>query len=208
MFNRLLSCANQDEFSKEFVLIRKYSPDMVRRKIPASLIQTAAMLHYVLAFGSPQQKILSAGFFEDVVFDTLTKMDWSVVGVDPAVNVTLKQYKEMNPDERFDLIFSTSVIEHVPDDTDFLIDIIEMLSPGGIGLLTCDFKDDYRIGDKLPTTSLRFYTPETLTKFIHILKSKGCTLLGTPNWEGPLDFQWEGIDYTFAGFAFIKAKTD
>ena len=66
----------------------------------------------------------------------------------------------------YDIIFSTSVIEHVEDDDLFFAQFVELLKPNGIGILTCDFKNDYVKGDFVFSGNYRFYSNEDLTKRI------------------------------------------
>jgi SAM-dependent methyltransferase len=221
MLNRVLRCSNKYEFEKEYHLMQRYSATLMRRKPQKSLIQSAAILHHVLEYGAPDQKTLAVGSFEDVVFETLTKMGWSVVGTDPVgpggvgasviglyddAEGTLQSFVKTHPKIKFDLVFANSVIEHVADDADFFVAMIDVIAPGGVGLLTYDFKEGWVHGDRIPSHSFRFYTPERIEMFCDILKSRNCQLIGEPNWVGTPDFEWEGVQYSFAGLAFRKGN--
>ena len=63
--------------------------------------------------------------------------------------------------QSFDIIISTSVIEHVEDDEKFIEDIAYLLKKGGYAILTCDFNDYYKKGDDIPDGDYRFYTKKT-----------------------------------------------
>jgi hypothetical protein len=79
------------------------------------------------------------------------------------------------------------------------------LKPKGYGVLTCDYKPDYRQGDDLPLTDLRFYTLEDLQKRL-VDKLENCTLVGEPLWSmADTDFYYSGkFKYSFATFVFVK----
>jgi hypothetical protein len=94
------------------------------------------------------------------------------------------------------------VIEHVPDDTAFIVDIAACLKHNGVAIITCDFNNNYKQGDRLPTTDIRFYTKESLTKLMKSISN--CSLVDNPAWDGPEDFIYEGIPYSFATLVFRK----
>ena len=66
--------------------------------------------------------------------------------------------------QSFDIIISTSVIEHVEDDEQFINEMAYLLRVGGSGILTCDFKDNYKKGDDIPDADYRFYTKKDLNE--------------------------------------------
>jgi SAM-dependent methyltransferase len=219
MLNKVLYCDNKEEFAEAFALMRRYSYALMRRKPERSLIQSAAMLQHVLEYGSPNYDILAIGSYEDIVFETLAKMGWSVLGTDPFNNVgrsvvglgddvdgTLESYATKHPEAQFRLVFANSVIEHVADDLAFFTCLVDLVAPGGVGLLTCDFKEGWVHGDRIPSHSFRFYTPEHLEQLRKIAETKNCVLIGDPKWSGTPDFEWEGAHYNFAGLAFRKEE--
>ncbi len=107
----------------------------------------------------------------------------------------------------FDIIFSTSVIEHDPDDKSFIECIEGLLAPGGIAVITCDYKDGWKPGDPKPEVDARFYTKYDLEKRLpsYLLNSQ---LFDEPDWNCPNpDFNYLGkYQYTFATFVFRKNK--
>lgn len=207
MFCRMARAADNDTYAKEFDIMSRYAPEMVSRKIFSSLHQSAQMLYFILYNIRHDDKLLSAGSFEDVPTEVLLKQGFDVVGVDPVLNTDLHTYKLRHPEEKFDIIFSTSVIEHVEDDEQFIEDICDMLKPGGLCFITCDFKPGYVTGDPLPATCVRLYTKERLMKLTRLLVSRGCELTEDPSWDvtpEELDFEWDGVRYCFMGMSFRK----
>jgi len=108
----------------------------------------------------------------------------------------------------YDIIFSTSVLEHVQDDELFVAQIADLLAPGGVGLLTCDYNDLHKPGDPIIPGDYRFYTQKDLIS--RILPSlKNCSLVDVPHWEcSNPDFMFLGYRYTFATLAFRKNNWD
>lgn len=79
------------------------------------------------------------------------------------------------------------------------------MNDGAIALLTCDFKDDYKVGDTRPATVIRFYTETDLVeRLVSILNRNGCTLFDEPSWKTKPDFLYQGYTYSFATFVFRK----
>lgn len=206
MINRILKQTEKNLYTEEFELMNFVSEYMIKRKIEPSLIQHAHILQFLMKNANNNEKILCVGSFEDIVSDTLTKIGWNIINIDPHDNMDLATYKLNNQDEEFNFIFSTSVIEHVDDDETFIDDIKSLLSKNGVAILTCDFKPDWSIGDPVPETSNRFYTKDRLEFFI----GKYSLLpIDRPNWNiniEDLDFTWDNINYTFACLAFRKGN--
>ncbi|MCK9593868.1 MAG: radical SAM protein, partial [Methanoregula sp.] len=186
----------------------KYVPKMMNRKIPEANVQQAFVLNTVYNFITEikDPKILCVGSFEDTACASLKKMGYVVEEVDPAINYDLDTFISL-PTTRagsFDIIFSTSVLEHVSDDKTFIEKIAVLLKPEGKAILTCDFNNEYKPGDNLPATDIRFYTE---TDMMELLKhAYGCHLIDTPNWNGENSFFNEGCWYTFSTMVFGKDR--
>jgi SAM-dependent methyltransferase len=203
----MIKTAENAAYEKEFKLMRTEAPALVSRKIGPSLHQSAQMIGVITSVLGPGSRLLSAGSFEDVPTEVFTKAGVSVVGVDPVLNSDLHTYRMNNLDKRFDVIFSTSVIEHVQNDEEFVIDIAQMLKPGGFAFITCDFKPGYKDGDLLPATCVRLYTKERLLHLADIVKQYDCKLTQKPEWDitdEELDFEWDDVKYCFMGMSFRK----
>jgi SAM-dependent methyltransferase len=218
--NRLLT--DTDRLSLKHVIDKMFiiCPDMMSRKIFRANVQQAFMLDTIskevgkgLEIGDvSESKILSVGCFEDTAYEVLHRYGLSVTGIDPDVNFYLHEfvrivggeYNQSYPD-KYDVIFSTSVIEHVPDDEQFMEDICLLLKPGGLGILTCDYNNNYKAGDLLPYSDLRFYTENDLKfRLGKIIHKHDCEFVDTPDWTGEPDFSHDGCNYSFATFAFRK----
>jgi SAM-dependent methyltransferase len=207
MFCRIFRANELGNYAEEVGLMQKYAPEIVAIKYQNSLYQHAAMLHYVLAAATKEMEILCVGSNGDVPAEVLKKMGYTVIGIDPSINVDLATYKKQFPDKRFDLIFSTSVIEHVEDDKQFVLDMAYFLKPGSLCLVTCDFKADFKPGDYKFADQFRLYTEKSLHELATLVCNEGCMLTDTPQWgltPADMDFELAGLQYSAVGIAFKK----
>ncbi len=124
----------QKKFQKQIFNKRLYS-------IPLSIVSK-----------KQSTKILSVGAFEDTAAIALKKLGFQIEFIDPVINYDLSTFmtKPSVKEQSYDIIISTSVIEHVEDDEKFIQDIAYLLKVGGWGILTCDFNNDYKEGDDIP----------------------------------------------------------
>jgi SAM-dependent methyltransferase len=142
----------------------------------------------------------------DTAVSGLKRMGCTVDEIDPLLNYDLDEFmhKPSTKPSSYDIIVSTSVIEHVKNDELFLKQIAELLSPGGIAVLTCDYNDQYKNGDPIPSVDYRFYTQADFKERL-LPKLPGCSLIDTPQWDCPdPDFIYERYRYTFATLVFKK----
>lgn len=183
-------------------------PIMMERKLERANCQQAYTFDTTRKFVSGKEaKILSVGAYEDTASESLLKLGYNVICIDPALNTDLDGYFKSSEKEIFDVILSTSVIEHVPDDETFLEQICKLLKPGGHGVLTCDFKDGWKGGDPKPDEDHRLYTKHDLLGRLHkVLIDNNCSLVGEPNYDYPPDFQYGVYTYSFATYTFMKNK--
>lgn len=180
-------------------------PDMMARKFPRANVQQYFVYDTVKKLANEESSILSVGCYEDTAFEVLRTEYKSIVGIDPMIDYDLASYKSLFPNTKFDIVFSTSVIEHVQDDEMFLDDICYLIKPGGYGVLTMDFNDSYKPGDRLPYTDVRFYTHYDLVyRLQQVLIKNNCVVLEPNNWIGEPDFEYDGCVYSFATFVFKK----
>ena len=207
-YNCILDNQARELYKPSIDQMWKYAPAMMKRKIPEAVVQQAFVLNavytHVLNLQSP--KILCVGSFEDTAAASLKAMGYFIEEVDPAINYDLDTYVHLpSTTGNFDVIFSTSVIEHVKDDGLFVSQIAALLKPGGIAVLTCDYNDSYKPGDKLPQTDFRFYTRQDIIGWL-LHSADGCNLVDEPRWDCPEpDFVYDGCTYTFATITFQKA---
>jgi SAM-dependent methyltransferase len=147
------------------------------------------------------------GSFEDTASEYLIKTGQFVTEIDPDINMDLHTFmrSSLRNNRLFRVVFSTSVIEHVEKDEEFLSDICELLEPGGLGIITCDFKNDWKAGDPVIVPDFRFYTEKDLKfRLGKIIQKHDCELVDCPDWTGKPDFNLGGFDYSFATFVFRK----
>jgi hypothetical protein len=201
-FNRLLT--NTDRLRYENTIIaemRERLPEMMARKIPEANVQqawTADLVRRVRA-----DNALCIGCFEDTGFHMLNLEVNDLVGIDPAVNMSLSEFRQKDG-RKFDCVFATSVIEHVKDDERFIRDICDSLKSDGVAILTADFRDSWRIQGPLPATDERLYRSGDIPRIAKILREKNCYFIDDPDTSGMPDFHYQGHDYSFLGLVFKK----
>lgn len=206
IYNRILTDDDRRAYQGIIDEMASNSPEMIGRKISSALVQQAFVVNTIRELVPKGADILSAGAYEDTAGELLKK-EYTVVDIDPVINTDLHSYTLLMPGGLYDAIISTSVLEHTANDEEFIRDICGLLKPGGIAVLTCDYKADYRQNDRLPTTSNRFYTTyDLLQRLQSIINSRGCNLIDIPDYTDRDTFSWEGIPYSFATYVFRKDK--
>ncbi len=181
---------------------------MMARKLPAANIQQAFVFDTVRRFAGNSRalNILSIGSYEDTASAGLRQLGIPIEEIDPVLNYDLDTFfnKPTTRHASYDIVFSTSVIEHVKNDDLFVRQIADLLAKGGVAILTCDYCDSYRPGDRIPGEDFRFYTQRDFReRFLPQLTH--CTLVDSPQWDCPSpDFEYAGCRYTFASFVFRK----
>ncbi len=209
-FNRILDDTARLQYKPVIDKLFELVPDMMARKIPEANIQQAFVFDTVHKFASrlTNPKMLCVGSFDDTAAASLKKVGYQIEEIDPAINCDLNVFfhKPTTIRNSYDVIFSTSVIEHVRDDELFISQIAELLAPGGTAVLTCDYNDQYKPGDRIPQEDFILYTQRDFKeRFLPLLKD--CSLVDAPNWDCPNpDFLYAGCRYTFASFVFQKRK--
>jgi len=207
-FNRILDDAARRQYERVIGNLFEIVPDMMKHKIREANIQQAFVLDTVYRFTTrlPSPNMLCIGSYGDTAAASLKKLGFRMDEVDPVLNYDLNAFfhKPTTIKESYNIIFSTSVIEHVKNDELFVDQIAALLAPGGIAVLTCDYNDQYKPGDRLPKEDFRFYTQNDFRhRFLPLLKN--CSLLDEPHWDCPSpDFHYSGCTYTFASFVFKK----
>lgn len=208
-FNKILDDRSRVAYADAIGDLAKYVPDMLARKIERANIQQGFALETAQRFldACPNARILAAGSFEDTAVATLRAKGYQVDEIDPNVNgMTLLDFY-VSPQARlgsYDLCLSVSVLEHVAEDEQFVRIISEFLRPGGLAVLTVDFKEGWRPGENKPIVDHRLYTTRDIAT--RLMSAIGdCVLVDPPIWsEGVEDFEYEGSEYGFAGFVFRK----
>ncbi len=202
-YNVILDDIYREKYAKTIEYFYEKFPTLMQRKIPRANIQQAWMFNRVLEFAKTDSSILCVGSHEDTAYYALRSKMPNMVGIDPLFDYDLASYRR-HTSQKFDIVFSTSVIEHVLDDELFISDMCEMLNDTGIGIITCDFNDDYPRVPK-PLVDVRLYTSHDLTVRIPaILEQHNCAVLGDFEYHNNVDFHYEGCNYGFATLIFGK----
>ncbi|MBI5901328.1 MAG: methyltransferase domain-containing protein [Rhodocyclales bacterium] len=207
-WNGVLDDDARARYASAIAEIRRLAPETMARKIPRANVQQAFVMEAVRALkpaeGAP--RILCVGAFEDTACEALRGLGYLIDAIDPELNCDLDGFcrSSARRQRQYEAIFSTSVIEHVPDDELFLEQIRDLLAPGGVAILTLDFRDDWLIGDPKPVVDQRLYTNvDLLGRLLPLLH--GCDLLDAPHWiDATPDFEYEGSRYGFATLVFRK----
>jgi len=206
--NRILDNSAREQYEPVIKKMFELLPDMMARKIPDANVQQAFVLDTVKRFASQivSPKILCVGSYEDTACAGLKKEGYKIKEIDAAINYDLNKFfnKWLTRKGSFDIIFSTSVLEHVENDELFMTQVSELLAPGGVAILTCDYNDQYKQGDRIPQTDFRFYTQiDFKNRLLPLLKD--CELVDSPQWDCPNpDFTYDGCHYSFATLVFRK----
>ena len=206
--NRILDRSAFATYGPALEYLSCHLPEIMARKIPAANIQQAFVLDTVmrLAPSGRQPALLCVGSYEDTAAGAIAISGLGLDEVDPVINYDLSTFMTKPSCKRgsYDVVFATSVLEHIADDEGFLKHFEELLAPGGYGVLTCDFNDNYRSGDPLPVEDRRLYTERDLQERLMPLLRR-CELVDTPSWQcDEPDFVYGGCRYTFASLVFRK----
>jgi cyclopropane fatty-acyl-phospholipid synthase-like methyltransferase len=210
--NRILDDSARNTYKPAIDFMFKYFPVLIAKKIPEANVQQAFVMDTTVRlskqFDNPT--ILAVGSFEDTAVGVLKLLNYQVIDIDPVLNYDLETFLT-RPDIRpeiFDIVVSTSVIEHVKDDEQFVWDIASLLKQGGYAILTCDYKDQYVKGDDIPTVDYRFYTQEDIKNRL-MRTIPDCELVDEAKWgcEMPDFYYLNRYNYTFASIVFMKSKS-
>jgi hypothetical protein len=144
MRNRVLSDKDRKLYSGLVETMYKEIPEIMNLKFKRSEVQAAFILDQILNIDLKNKKILCVGYDEDPVFFYLKKKDIKVSGIDPRFNYDLHSFM-VQTTEKFDIIFATSVMQHVEDKEQFISDFGMLLKPSGSGILTVDFLENQPI---------------------------------------------------------------
>lgn len=229
MKNRILSDKDRLMFAPLMEEMRKTIPELMVKKIPRSEVQATFVLDYILKFGK-NKKILCIGCDEDLVYEYLNKIGVKVTAIDPLINYDLHTFY-LKTQDKFDIIFSVSVMEHVKDDEQFIKEICDLLNINGIALLTMDFFEGYgeprltldevkrniRLGRSVGTrfetskerfknlsTNVRLYTSADYKRLSKIVEDSDCFFVDEFIADVEPDFEIVGCKYNFSTMVFKK----
>jgi hypothetical protein len=203
--NRILDDNARELYKPAIDVITSFVPKTMAKKIARANVQQGfvfdTVYRYISRYKNP--KLLCVGCYEDTASMSLKKMGYEVEEIDPMLNYYLQEFitKPTTVKHSYDIIFSTSVIEHDPDDVSFIKSISDLLAPGSVAVLTCDYKDGWKQGESKPDVDARLYTQHDLRERLLPLMTN-CHLVDKPQWDCPKpDFNYMGkYQYTFATF--------
>lgn len=211
VFNRILDNDARELYKPVVERLIKLVPKTMAKKIAEANVQQAFVFDTVHQYipNYPEPHFLCVGSYEDTASMGLIKMGKKVDEIDPMLNYYLQEFVT-KPSTRkgwYEIIFSTSVIEHDPNDESFVKCINQLLAPGGVAIITCDYKDGWKQGDLKPEVDTRFYTQRDLKERL-LSYIPDCSLVDEPQWNCPHpDFNYLGkYQYTFATFVVKKNK--
>ena len=210
--NRILDDKARALYAPAVKKLFECAPFTMAKKIARANVQQAFVFDTVYRLAKKFEKphLLCVGSYEDTASMTLQKMGFEVEDIDPMINFSLQEFytRPSTVKNSYDIIFSTSVIEHDPDDESFMKCIGGLLSPGGYAVITCDYKDGWKSGDPKPSVDARLYTRADLEERLPSCVPD-CELVDAPDWDCPHpDFLYLGkYRYAFASFVIQKKKT-
>lgn len=209
--NRILDQSARVLYKPAIDHLFRLAPKTMAKKIAEANVQQGFVYDTVMRYMPQfqQSKVLCVGSYEDTAAIALTKMGYEIEEIDPMINYYLQEFysRPSTKKNSYDIIFSTSVIEHDPDDESFVKCIAELLSENGVAIITCDYKDGWRPSEPKPDVDARFYTKQDLERRL-LEHMPGCILVDPPQWDCPNpDFTYLGkYVYTFASFV-VRKKT-
>lgn len=164
--NRILDNKARELYKPSIDKLTELVPKTMSNKIAEANVQQAFVFDTVYRYLSNylNPKLLCVGSYEDTASMSLIRMGYKVEEIDPMLNYYLQEYftKPTTVKKSYDIIFSTSVIEHDPDDESFIKCITDLLEPGGVAIITCDYKEGWKPGEPKPEVNERLYTQQDL----------------------------------------------
>lgn len=213
-YNTILDDTARDFYEDTIGLLGETCPELITRKIPRANVQQAFTLDVIRSLIDPAKEdvnILCVGSYEDTAFETLQVIktpNVNLFGIDTCINFDLETFYNLETTQKnfYDIIFSTSVLEHVAEDEPFIRQVYDLLKPGGIGIITVDFNDNYEPGFPKPHEDYRLYTKQD---FIRLRSCLGPhNLIDQEDWDrDEYDFWYFGFNYAFATFTFQKLSS-
>jgi len=211
LLNRILDNSARKLYQPAIDFFSDNFPDLIKKKIPEANVQQAFVfdtaVNLAMQFTNP--KLLAVGAFEDTAAEGLRLLNYNIDFIDPILNYDIETFisKPYVKKGSYDIIISTSVIEHVKEDEKFVQDICYLLKEGGVAIFTCDYNDQYKVGDEIPDVDFRFYTQYDLKERL-MTAIPECGLIDKPDWncENPDFYYANKYNYTFATLVFYKTK--
>jgi SAM-dependent methyltransferase len=207
-YNTVLNDTLRKFYQEHVTEIKNLCPYEFASKYPRANVQQGFVKAKVEEFAREGYRILCVGCYADTAYLALQRKGFIIEGIDPVINRDLDEhFKYWDNTKPYDIIFSTSVIEHVEHDAVFVNKIAKMLSPGGYAILTMDFKEEQSENNSVIPGDYRFYnTNYILTQLATNIP--GCILVDCYDWQSyESDFELIGYNYGFSTFVFMKKIT-
>lgn len=180
-------------------------PSIMARKFARANVQQAFVFKYIRDNFTPDVSMICVGSHEDTCCAGLKELGHKITEIDSLHNYDLHTYCVNNMYPQFDVVFAISVVQQVQNDAIFVDDMCKLLKPNGTCVLTCDFNDAYKPGDRMPAGCLRFYTKtDLLERFGKVLDQNNCYIDGDVDYSASPDFIYEDVLYAFGTLIFKK----
>jgi SAM-dependent methyltransferase len=208
MQNRILTDRDRAKYAPLIKKMFKAIPDMMSRKFDRANVQQAFAVDLIMKKYKKGNDVLCVGSYEDTAFEYLKKIGYVMTDIDPQTNgFDLHKYLH-STDRKFDIVFSVSVMEHVDNDKQFVSDICKLLKPGGLGIVTVDFREDFLISRKgaanKPGGDFRLYTKSDYDRIADIISRYNCFFVDEFFVDAEPDFVYQNLTYSFSTMVFKK----
>ena len=203
-YNQCINAEDIKSYKNEIEFFNNICPNLIGKKNYQALSQYAILLRLIQEQKKDFSnfKILCVGAYEDVISVCLKSIGIYVEEVDPNLNYALEDFikKPSQKNEKYDLIYSISVIEHIYDDLNILKICEEKLNKGGLQFHTVDYRKNNGL---IPKTHYRVYNNDSIKSLVKNIKnSKSYGITDYSNAKH--DFFYNDIHYNFASITLKK----
>lgn len=203
-YNQCINAEDIKSYKNEIKFFNNICPNLIGKKNYQALSQYAILLRLIQEQKKDFSnfKILCVGAYEDVISVCLKSIGIYVEEVDPNLNYALEDFikKPSQKNEKYDLIYSISVIEHIYDDLNILKICEEKLNKGGLQFHTVDYRKNNGL---IPKTHYRVYNNDSINSLVKNIKnSKSYGITDYSNAKH--DFFYNDIHYNFASITLKK----
>ncbi len=208
--NRVLSNRDRQRLRPVIEDLTALCPEIMSRKFPQAVFQNAFVFEQARRLAKTGDRIILIGGYEDPIGPALQQLGFEVVITDPAIDGRSSDdvlVDSIRAGQVYDLVISCSVIEHVPQDFDFVKALYEMLAPGGTAILTTDYRDGWNPSINKPSSDVRLYTSERLRMMAQCLPAEAFP--EGYDWQPiPPYFHCDNSDYGFCSITFRRPESD
>lgn len=184
-FNRILDDGASLQYAPIIKRMKSLVPDMMASKSAAAHVHYAFVMSTVEKFAAyhVSPRILSVGSPDDAAAAALIKVGYQVETIDLSTRLGLDASNPLPETSSggYDIVFSTSVLERVPDETRFVSQLLDLLSPGGVCILIVSLKN---CGDPENFSShenRRYFSLDDIQKSF-LADISNCSMVDHPAW--------------------------